>query len=58
MNRQLVAPPRSIVSASVPKPMRDRLERLAAANERNVSQEIRRAIAAHLERKAADDDEA
>jgi predicted transcriptional regulator len=38
----------SIVSAQVPSETRAELERLAQANERNVSQELRRAIAEHL----------
>jgi len=41
---------RRIVSAAVPTELRDELARLAAAEERSLSGEIRKALVAHVSR--------
>jgi predicted transcriptional regulator len=43
---------RCIVSAEVPPQVRERLERLAAAADRSLSAEVRRALSEHLVRES------
>ena len=47
---------RIIVSAQVPTGIHDELERLAREADRSLSAEIRRALVAHVEREANDDE--
>lgn len=44
----------SQLHAFVPTPLRQELERVARANDRSLSAEVRRALAAHLEREQAE----